>query len=305
METPSAHPEPARAGLLSRLVAWLDGQPRTQLFASAGIMVAALAGLASAIGSELALVIFYLAPISISAYFVGRWQGRLTAILSAIAWTIMEEALRPIDTPLPVVLGSGFNRAVLFLVVAELLSSLRDAFEHERQLARTDSLTGLANNRSFGERAEQELLRARRYGRPLSLLYIDLDGFKTINDQQGHAAGDVLLQRTAHALRESLRRTDAVARIGGDEFIVLLPETGTESADIVIGKVRDALGRAFQGLGAGTTASIGAVTADVPPTTVEMLVARADQLTYESKGKGKNQVTHVTVTNWSDGRMVG
>ena len=261
METASAHPEPPREGLLSRLVEWLDAQPRTQLFASSGIMVAALAGLSSAIGSEIATVVFYLAPISIAAYFVGRWQGRLVAILSAVAWTLMEEALRPTSSAVGVVFASGFNRAVLFLVVAELLSALRDAFNRQSQLARTDQLTGLANTRAFGERAEFELLRARRYGRALSMLYIDLDGFKAINDKMGHAAGDVVLQRTAGALRESLRRTDIVARLGGDEFAVLLPETGTESADIVIGKVRDALGRALQGLGAGTTASIGAVTA--------------------------------------------
>ena len=285
--------------MLSRLVAWLDGQPRTQLFASSGIMVAALAGLSSAIGSEIALVVFYLAPISIAAYFVGRWQGRLVAFLSAVAWTLMEEALRPINTPVGVVIASGFNRAVLFLVVAELLCALRDAFNHESQLARTDQLTGLANTRAFNERAEFELLRARRYGRALSLLYIDLDGFKAINDRMGHAAGDVVLQRAATALRESLRRTDIVARLGGDEFVVLLPETGTESAEIVIAKVRETLARALQGLGSGTTASIGAVTADVAPTSVQLLLDRADRLTYASKGKGKNQVTHDTVTNWA------
>jgi diguanylate cyclase (GGDEF)-like protein len=299
MDMPSAHPDPARTSLLSRLVSWLDSQPRTQLFASSGIMVAALAGLSSAVGSEIATVVFYLAPISIAAYFVGRWQGRLIAVLSAVAWTLMEVALRPVDTPLAVAFASGFNRAVLFLVVAELLSALRDAFNHERLLARTDQLTGLANSRAFAELAEFELLRARRYGRPLSLLYIDLDGFKTINDQQGHAAGDVVLQRAAGALRESLRRTDIVARLGGDEFVVLLPETGSESAVIVIGKVQQALGRALQGIGAGTTASIGAVTADVAPATMEALLDRGDKLTYQSKGKGKNQVTHVTVTNWA------
>ena len=85
-------------------------------------MVAALAGLSSAIGSEIATVVFYLAPISIAAYFVGRWQGRLVAILSAVAWTLMEEALRPTNSQVGVVFASGFNRAVLFLVVAELLS---------------------------------------------------------------------------------------------------------------------------------------------------------------------------------------
>lgn len=299
MDIASADLESPRTGLLSRLVAWLDGQPRTQLFASSGIMVAALAGLSSAIGSELALVVFYLAPISIAAYFVGRWQGRLVALLSAITWTTMEQALLPGATPAAVIFAAVFNRAVLFLVVSELLSSLRDAFNHERQLARTDELTGLANSRAFTERADHELLRARRYGRALSLLYIDLDGFKSINDSLGHAAGDVVLQRTAAALRESLRRTDVIARLGGDEFVVLLPETGTESADVVIVKVRETLGRALQGLGSGATASIGAVTADVAPTTVQMLLDRADKLTYESKGKGKNQVTHDTVTNWA------
>jgi diguanylate cyclase (GGDEF)-like protein len=262
-------------------------------------MVAALAGLSSAIGSDLALVVFYLAPISVAAYFVGRWQGRLIAVLSAVAWTAMEQALRPGQTPLPAIFATAFNRAVLFLVVSELLAALREAFNHERQLARTDELTGLANTRAFNERAEQELLRARRYGRALSLLYIDLDGFKSINDTLGHAAGDVVLQRTADALRESLRRTDVIARLGGDEFVVLLPETGSESADIVIGKVQNTLGRALQGLGSGTTASIGAVTADVAPTTVQMLLDRADKLTYLSKGKGKNQVTHDTITNWA------
>ena len=299
MDTPSGHPDTHRSGLLPRLVSWLDDQPRTQLFASSGVMVAALAALSSAIGSELALVVFYLAPISIAAYFVGRSQGRFIAVLSAVAWTAMEQALVPGDTPIPVVIGAAFNRAVLFLVVAELLAALREAFEQERALARTDELTGLANSRAFAERAEQELLRARRYGRALSLLYIDLDGFKAINDKMGHAAGDVVLQRTAAALRESLRRTDIIARLGGDEFVVLLPETGTESADIVIGKVQDTLGRALQGLGSGTTASIGAVTADVAPTTIQVLVDRADKLTYQSKGKGKNQVTHDTVTNWA------
>jgi len=299
METPPAQRDLPRTGLLPRLVVWLDGQPRTQLFASAGIMVAALAGLSSAIGSEIATVVFYLAPISLAAYFVGRWQGRLVAVLSAVAWSIMEEALRPVDTLIPVLLASAFNRAVLFLVVSELLSSLRDAFNHERQLARTDLLTGLPNSRAFAERAEFELLRARRYGRPLSLLYIDLDGFKTINDKFGHAAGDVVLQRTATALGESLRRTDLVARLGGDEFVVLLPETGTQSTAIVIGKVQEVLGRALEGIGSGITASIGAVTADVVPATVEILLDRGDKLTYASKAKGKNQVTHDTVANWA------
>ena len=124
MPTPPEVPADTRGGLLPRLVAWLDGQSRAQLFASAAIMVAGLAGLSSAIGNDLVLVVFYLAPISISSYFVGRREGRSIALLSALSWTVMAEALNPAETPLPLLLAAGVNRAVLFLVVAELLSSV-------------------------------------------------------------------------------------------------------------------------------------------------------------------------------------
>jgi diguanylate cyclase (GGDEF)-like protein len=281
------------------LVAWLDGQSRTQLYVSSAVMVAGLAALSSAVGSELALVIFYLAPIGISSYFVGRRQGRWIALLSALSWTVMSAALRAGPFPLAVTLGDGFNRAVLFLVVAELLGSLRVAFDHERELARTDPLTGVANLRAFNELAQQELLRSRRYGRVFTVLYLDLDGFKEINDTRGHAAGDLVLQRVAAAIRDALRRTDLVARLGGDEFGVLLPETGAESAGVVIGKLQRALSLALTDAGWSVTASIGAVTSIVAPDAVEALINRADRLTYRSKELGKNQVTHETVTTWS------
>jgi diguanylate cyclase (GGDEF)-like protein len=296
--TPTPTLEPARTGLLPRLVAWLDSQSRTQLFASAGVMVAGLAALSSAIGSDLALVVFYLAPIGIAAYFVGRTQGRWVSLLSAVSWTLMEEALRPAAFQAPIFIGSMINRAVLFLVVSELLSSLRIAFEHERQLARTDPLTGVANSRAFTEQATHELLRARRYGRPLTVVYLDLDGFKEVNDKLGHAAGDLVLKRVAASVRDGLRRTDLVARLGGDEFVVLLPETNAAAADLVIGKLQGTLAQAFTDEGWSVTASFGAVTCAVAPDAVDTLLDRADRLTYRSKQQGPNQVTHETVTAW-------
>ena len=104
-------------------------------------MVAGLAVLSTAVGSELALAVFYLAPISVAAYFVGRGQGRWIAVLCGISWTVVGEALIPTSTPLLSLVWSALSRVLLFLVVAELLSSLRVAFEHERDLARTDPLT--------------------------------------------------------------------------------------------------------------------------------------------------------------------
>lgn len=262
-------------------------------------MVAGLAALSSAVGSELALVLFYLAPIGIASYFVGRRQGRWIALLSALTWTVMAAVLRLGPISWGATLGDGFNRAVLFLVVAELLSSLRVAFDHQRDLARTDPLTGVANLRAFNEQAEHELLRSRRYGRAFTVLYLDLDGFKEINDTRGHAAGDLVLQRVAAGIRDSLRRTDVVARLGGDEFGVLLPETGAEPAGVVISKLQRALSASLADAGWSVTASIGAVTSIVAPDAVEALINRADRLTYRSKALGKNQVTHETVTTWS------
>jgi diguanylate cyclase (GGDEF)-like protein len=288
----------AGTGLLPQLVIWLEGQSRTQLFLSAGIMVAGLSALASAIGSDLAVAVFYLAPISLAAYFVGRRQGRWIAFLSALAWTLIGEAVIPTSTPVMTLVATGATRAVLFLVIAELLSALRIAFEHERTLARTDPLTGVANPRRFAEEVEREILRARRYRRPMTVMQLDLDGFKTVNDTRGHLAGDDLLRAVARGLREALRRTDLVARLGGDEFAVLLPETNDEAADLVLGKVRGALRAVFELGSWPVTASLGVVTCAGPPDSVATLLERVDRLMYASKHAGKNRATRETVTAW-------
>jgi diguanylate cyclase (GGDEF)-like protein len=287
-----------RLGLLPRLVVWLEGQAPNQLLISSGIMVAGLAVLSTAVGSELALAVFYLAPISVAAYFVGRGQGRWIAVLCGISWTVVGEALIPTSTPTLTLVWSALSRVLLFLVVAELLSSLRVAFEHERELARTDPLTGAANARSFTEHAEQEMLRARRYARPFTLVHLDLDGFKAVNDTKGHATGDLVLQTVTQGLRSTLRRTDVVARLGGDEFAVLLPETGEDVAGLVLGKIKTGLAGAMRDGGWPVTASFGAVTALTVPVDIETILSRADGLTYKSKGLGKNQISHELVATW-------
>jgi len=162
-------------------------------------------------------------------------------------------------------------------------------------VARTDFLTGVPNWRAFAERATTELNRARRYGRPLTFAYVDLDDFKAVNDRYGHAAGDTLLSDVARTIGHVLRRTDVIARLGGDEFAVLLPETGPEPAWIVLRKLHNAVRIALAEAGWPVTASIGAVTCVVPPADVDELVRLADQLMYDVKRIGKNQVHHVVI----------
>ncbi len=176
-----------------------------------------------------------------------------------------------------------------FLFAAMMAASLRAEHDKHYQLSRTDFLTGVQNSRAFYEVAETERLRSRRYRRPLTLVFVDLDDFKTINDQLGHEAGDSVLRRFAECLRAALRRTDTVARLGGDEFVILLPETSLDAATTVVRKIRQQLlGSLSDGLWPVTT-SMGAAVFEEAPDSVEDMVRFADQLAYAAKREGGNR----------------
>jgi diguanylate cyclase (GGDEF)-like protein len=181
-------------------------------------------------------------------------------------------------------------RSGFFLFVVVILSKLKTALEHEKNLSRTDSLTGTANKRAFYELASIEIDRARRYKRPFTAAYIDIDNFKTINDRFGHTIGDCLLQLVATTIRSKTRSTDAVARLGGDEFILLLPETEGESAQKVLHRIQNQLLDAVQKNEWPVTFSIGVATFINPPESVEEMIKKADALMYSAKNSGKNMI---------------
>jgi diguanylate cyclase (GGDEF)-like protein len=162
-------------------------------------------------------------------------------------------------------------------------------------LARTDDLTGVRNARSFNELADAELRRARRFGHSLTIAYVDLDDFKTVNDSLGHRAGDAVLRAAAQAMSRSLRAVDVVARLGGDEFGVLLPETNAGVAEPVIQKVHQAITESTAATGCPVTASIGAITYRQLPRSVDDLIRSADARMYDMKRKGKNRVHHEVI----------
>lgn len=161
------------------------------------------------------------------------------------------------------------------------------------RLARTDPLTGLANRRRFMEALEQEVDRWERYGRPLSLVAMDLDHFKSVNDTHGHAAGDDVLRQAAQALHSVCRDVDLAARMGGEEFCLLLPETDTTGARIVAERVRERMAGTEHRSPAGetfrVTASLGVATAK-RGASGEALLQAADEALYRAKGEGRNQV---------------
>jgi diguanylate cyclase (GGDEF)-like protein len=155
---------------------------------------------------------------------------------TANGWVLQMQTRRPVRT----VPRSWLNAllVVILLLAISAVSGMWWAAERLRQMATTDELTGLFNRRFFFDRWEAECERAKRYGRDLSVMMVDLNGFKRVNDLMGHAMGDTVLQMAAHELRLRLRRSDILARFGGDEFVVALPETGLAQAEQAAEKIR-------------------------------------------------------------------
>ena len=166
------------------------------------------------------------------------------------------------------------------------------AWQALADLATEDPLTGLANRRLFEDRLAEEVVSARRHLRPLSLIVMDLDHFKEVNDTYGHAAGDAVLVEAARRMRSVTRVDELLARTGGDEFALLLSDTGGEKAAAAAERLRKVLGRAWPS-GAAVTASIGVATGTGSELTGSCLTKQADEALYESKRKGRDAITVV------------
>jgi two-component system cell cycle response regulator len=171
--------------------------------------------------------------------------------------------------------------------------ALADANRALHKLATTDVLTDLMNRRSFIERANAEVARARRYKKPLSVLLLDADFFKRVNDTYGHAGGDQVLRDLADHARHVVREMDFVGRIGGEEFVICLPETALDGAMIVAERLRERVAGhpvAFEDKQISVSVSIGVTEIQPGDGEVAPLMQRADMALYEAKNSGRNRV---------------
>ncbi len=242
-------------------------------------------------GDELTISLFYLVPIGLATWFIGRWAGLVLALLSAGLW-LVADLNRPSGpyTPRMSFWADG-SELGFTLALALTLAALRNALDREKTLARLAPLTGVANRRGFYDVAERELARARRHALPLTLVYMDLDEFKAVNDRFGHQTGDRLLRTVADTLRRHLRATDLVARLGGDEFALLLFETSLSAARDPLDTLHRALRDAMRAHQWPVTFSIGAVSFPTPPDSVDRMIHEADTLMYTVKNGGKDRLT--------------
>jgi diguanylate cyclase (GGDEF)-like protein len=242
-------------------------------------------------GSELAFSLFYLIPIALVTWFAGKKLGLLITVVSAIAWYVAD-ALGGQSYSQPIV--GYWNAAIrlsFFAVVTLLLPALKQ-LEREKAMARTDYLTGAANRRFFLEVVQRELDRTERYKHPFAIAYIDLDGFKTVNDQWGHRVGDELLCVVVNQAKKYLRKPDLIARLGGDEFMLLLTEADQAASQIIVPRIRLALLDEMQRNSWPVTFSIGVLICHHAKLTTDELIKKADELMYSIKKNGKNAVAY-------------
>lgn len=243
-----------------------------------------------------------------------RYVTRLANVLATGAPTVLSSQLHPYLLPCPL---RGGRRRVLHTVAAavpavdrngshlllalqdvtslsDALSALEAARDNLARLAATDPLTGIANRRHFSEQASRLIATAQRHGRPCSLLELDLDGLKTVNDTHGHATGDALLLSFVQTCRTNLREGDVLGRLGGDEFAVLLPETTLAQAEVIAERVRLAFTRAglkVGEIGLQASVSVGVAALDaVKATSLDALLRGADAALYEAKRSGRDRV---------------
>lgn len=234
--------------------------------------------------------VFFLVPISFFTWFVGRRAGIAACVVTGgiIAGVNLGSSLYLLE--IRIAYWNALVWFAFFLLITFIIGDLKTLHLRERELARVDSLTGAATRLAFYEFAGKEINRARRFGQPMTLAYLDIDSFKEINDRNGHSTGDSVLKTVARCMISSLRRTDMVARMGGDEFALLLTNTDREAAGKLFEKLMNMLAKTMRQKNWPVTFSVGAVTFLNPPDSVDEMVERADEVMYSVKQSGKNRI---------------
>jgi diguanylate cyclase (GGDEF)-like protein len=274
------------------IVGYLSKLPQSLLIAVASAMVLLVGILNDIAGPELSSAIFYLIPLVLVTWFTKRSIGLIFSVLSALTWLIADLTSGATYSFADIPYWNGIARLSSFFILTFILSALKSTLKEEEEFSRIDFLTGIRNRRNFIELVNMEINRARRYEHPFTMVCIDLDNFKTVNDCFGHSTGDMLLRLVAHTIRENIRATDTVARLGGDEFAILLPETGRNEAEVIMQKVQKVNLHIMRKHGWPVTLSIGVVTFTSPPSTVDETLRISDQLMYGAKNNGKNSIRY-------------
>lgn len=259
--------------------------------AVSGLLIVGIATILDHVtGQDLAFLCFYLIPVSYFIWFTTRRLGTLIAVLCSIIW-FAENITDKAHLFHSHILYLNMSVEVVFFFLATLLVCvLKDALGINEELARADALTGAINRSVFYDLAGREIARLERYKRPFTVAYMDIDNFKVINYRFGHNTGDRLLCSVADTVRKNLRKLDIISRFGGDEFTILLPETGPEAAQVVLSRVRNVLLNTMENNKWPVTFTFGTVTFLKAPSSVEEMMKKVGGLMYTGKDSGMNTI---------------
>jgi diguanylate cyclase (GGDEF)-like protein len=244
---------------------------------------ACTASIGTLVGAPLAAVAVCLPQVAAAAWLVRTRWGVVVTLAGGVGWYLPLLAGRhPVDH------SSAVLGTMVCLGFAMLAGRLRHTVRHAQRAAETDDLTRLLNKRGFQRRLEGEANRSVRTGRSLAVAFLDCDDFKAVNDTQGHAAGDRLLQTVAQTLERNVRNYDSVARMGGDEFAILFPEMPPEQAQATADRLVATVRAAMQAHDRNLSVSAGVVVFEQPGDVDDMLAA-ADAEMYAVKRSGKGR----------------
>jgi diguanylate cyclase (GGDEF)-like protein len=238
---------------------------------------------------ELSLASLYLVPLAITTWAFGGRAGLLLAVAAGACALVVERwGAHPYSADY-YAYWAACVRITLFAAFVWALDHVKLARDVLLVQSQRDTLTGLYNRRAFTELAQAELQRARRFGRPTSVVFIDVDDFKRQNDTHGHLEGDRILEAIGRALQHG-RRFDVPARMGGDEFVLLMPETDEAAAALAFARLHERAIDELARTGHQVTFTAGVATFAVAPDSIADLLRAADQVLYEGKRSGKDSV---------------
>lgn len=260
------------------------------------LALVALLGIADYItGIELSFSIFYLIPISLTVVLVDFQYAVIISVCSALSWYLADFYSGHTYGHFLVAIWNTLMILGYFMLHSFFLNKLLVLYGAMRVGAMTDPLTRAVNTRYFYELFERETGRARRTGSPFTLAYLDLDNFKAMNDTHGHQTGDRILLAIADSIRNKIRGTDVFARMGGDEFAALFPDSDYETSNALLHRIHEQVNSEMLANNWQVTMSVGAITYYRFDASTHDMIKQADELMYGVKKKEKNNIEHVRV----------